>query len=113
MMNAERIILAFVGAISLAAPLHADDWPQWGGPQRDAVWRETGIVDKLPAVDPQTGMLPRVWTARIGSGYAGPAVAAGRVYVSDRIAEKSGRREPRGSRPPTPPDVLIVSGGFP
>jgi outer membrane protein assembly factor BamB len=34
-------------------------------------------------------MLPRDWTARIGSGYAGPAVAEGRVYVADRIAEQN------------------------
>ena len=27
----------------LTAPLFADDWPQWMGPQRDGVWRETGI----------------------------------------------------------------------
>jgi outer membrane protein assembly factor BamB len=65
----------------------ADDWPQWGGPQRDSVWRETGIVDKLPAADSATGMLPRRWTAKIGSGYAGPAVANGRVFVTDRLAE--------------------------
>ena len=31
-----------------AEPGHADDWPQWGGPQRDAVWRESGIVDRCP-----------------------------------------------------------------
>jgi outer membrane protein assembly factor BamB len=65
----------------------AEDWPQWGGSQRDLVWRETGIVDTLPQPDAQTGMLPRMWTARIGAGYAGPAVADGRVYVADRIAE--------------------------
>jgi outer membrane protein assembly factor BamB len=65
----------------------ADDWPQWGGPQRDLVWRETGIVESLPAADPKTGMLPRAWTAKIGSGYAGPAVANGRVFVLDRIAD--------------------------
>ena len=50
---------------------------------------KSGIVDELPAVDPQTGMLPRKWTAKIGSGYAGPAVADGRVFVSDRIADKN------------------------
>ena len=27
---------------------HADDWPQWLGPQRDGVWRETGIIEKFP-----------------------------------------------------------------
>jgi outer membrane protein assembly factor BamB len=69
-------------------PVIADDWPQWGGPQRDLVWRESGIVDTLPAVDPKTGMLPRKWTAKIGSGYAGPAVANGRVFVTDRLAEE-------------------------
>ncbi len=25
----------------------ADDWPQWRGPNRDGVWRETGIVEKF------------------------------------------------------------------
>ena len=30
----------------------ADDWPQWGGPQRDLVWREEGIVEMLPPVEP-------------------------------------------------------------
>lgn len=68
---------------------NADDWPQWGGPQRDIVWRERGIVESLPAVDASTGMLPRMWTAKIGSGYAGPAVANGRVFVTDRVAEQN------------------------
>jgi outer membrane protein assembly factor BamB len=67
----------------------ADDWPQWGGPQRDLVWREDGIVEKLPPVDPKTGMLPRMWTAKIGAGYTGPAVADGRVFVADRIADEN------------------------
>jgi outer membrane protein assembly factor BamB len=68
---------------------NAEDWPQWGGPQRDSVWRATGIVEKLPEADPKTGMLPRMWTAKIGSGYAGPAVADGRVFVTDRIADRN------------------------
>jgi outer membrane protein assembly factor BamB len=66
----------------------ADDWPQWGGPQRDLVWRETGIVKKLPTTD----LLPRVWSVPIGEGYAGPAVAHGRVYVMDRIREAGTER---------------------
>jgi len=61
-----------------------DDWPQWGGPQRDLVWRETGILDRLPAGKP----LPRMWSVPIAEGYAGPAVADGRVYVMDRVAER-------------------------
>ena len=57
----------------------ADDWPQWFGPQRDGVWRESGIVEKLPAEGPEL-----LWKAPIGNGYAGPAVSGDRVYVFDR-----------------------------
>jgi outer membrane protein assembly factor BamB len=66
---------------------HADDWPQWGGPQRDLVWRETGIVKTLPT----TGLLPRVWSVPIGEGYSGPAVADGRVYITDYMRKKNRR----------------------
>lgn len=58
----------------------ADDWPQWLGPQRDGVWRETGILDEFPPGGP-----PVRWRVTIGAGYAGPAVAGGKVYVTDKI----------------------------
>ena len=57
----------------------ADDWPQWRGPGRDGVWKETGIIEKFPS-----DRLAPKWRAPIGSGYTGPTVAAGRVYVMDR-----------------------------
>lgn len=62
----------------------ADDWPQWGGPLRDLVWRENGIVDQLP----DSEVLPRVWSTPISEGYGGPSVADGRVYVMDRVREE-------------------------
>lgn len=62
-----------------AAQTAADDWPQWRGPKRDGVWRETGILESMPA----DGLKVR-WRARIGAGYSGPVVANGRVFVSDR-----------------------------
>ncbi|HEX3871547.1 MAG TPA: PQQ-binding-like beta-propeller repeat protein, partial [Pirellulales bacterium] len=61
--------------------MRADDWPQWRGPQRDGVWRETGLVDHF--AKPQ---IPLKWRVEIASGYSGPTVADGRVYVTDRIA---------------------------
>ena len=66
------------------SPATADDWPQWGGPKRDLVWRETGIVKTLPT----KGLLPRVWSTPVGEGYSGPAVADGRVYITDYIRNK-------------------------
>ncbi len=60
----------------------AEDWPQWRGKNRDAVLRETGLMETLPK-----GVLPRKWSVSIGAGYSGPTVANGRVYVTDRGPE--------------------------
>jgi outer membrane protein assembly factor BamB len=74
------LALAILVLSAASASVRADDWPQWLGPQRDGVWREKGILKKLP----ETGLKVR-WRAPIGGGYAGPAVAGNRVYVMDRI----------------------------
>ena len=68
-------------SIFLSAPsptARGDDWPQWMGPQRDGVWRETGIVKAIPS----TG-LPVKWRSEVKGGYSGPAVANDRVYLMD------------------------------
>jgi outer membrane protein assembly factor BamB len=78
---------ASAAAFLFAGESLADDWPQWGGPQRDIVWRESNVVENLPQ-----GELPRQWSAPIGAGYAGPAVADGRVFVTDRVAEANQER---------------------
>jgi outer membrane protein assembly factor BamB len=75
-----RISIVLVFSLSASAFVRADDWPQWLGPQRDGVWRETGIVDKFPP----EGLAVK-WRTPIGGGYAGPAVAGGKVYVHDRL----------------------------
>ena len=75
----------FLILLLLSAILRADDWPQWLGPQRDGIWRESGIIDAFPAAGPKV-----LWRVKIGGGYTGPAVANGRVYLMDRqVAEKS------------------------
>src|SRR5690348_2217756 len=75
-------------ALALAAPAaRADDWPQWLGPQRDGFWRETGILDKFPAGGPKV-----LWRVPISGGYAGPAVADGRVYVTDYVTDADVRK---------------------
>jgi outer membrane protein assembly factor BamB len=82
-MTTTSRVLAGLCLALLFQPVRGDDWPQWLGPQRDAVWRETGIVEKFPAGGP-----PVRWRREIGGGYAGPAVANGRVYVTDRLLAK-------------------------
>ncbi|MGB7345028.1 MAG: PQQ-binding-like beta-propeller repeat protein [Pirellulaceae bacterium] len=63
----------------------ADNWPGWLGPQRDGVYRETGIIDEIPADG-----LSIKWRKSIAGGYAGPAVADGRVFVFDYV-QQSGK----------------------
>jgi outer membrane protein assembly factor BamB len=72
-----RIAVCFCLA-GLAGAAAGEDWPQWMGPQRDNVWREKGILEKFPAGGPKI-----VWRAKVSGGYAGPAVAGGRVFLGD------------------------------
>jgi outer membrane protein assembly factor BamB len=72
-------ICVFTAVACGAGAARADDWPEWLGPRRDGVWRETGLLDKFPAGGPKV-----LWRAPLGAGYSGPSVAAGRVYVMDR-----------------------------
>src|SRR5690349_702561 len=75
-----RHLAALACTLLIGTAARADDWPQWLGPKRDGVWRETGILDKFPEGGPKV-----LWRAPIAAGYAGPAVAQGRVYVTDRV----------------------------
>src|ERR1043166_8456545 len=55
----------------------ADDWPQWRGPNRDAVSSETGLLKQWPSGGP-----PLVWKATgLGLGYSTVAVAGDRIFT--------------------------------
>ena len=66
----------------------AADWPQWMGPHRDDVWSETGIIDKFPEGGPKI-----LWRKPIHGGFAGPAVAHGKVFDTD-YAKSAGDDKP-------------------
>jgi outer membrane protein assembly factor BamB len=75
-----RLIVALVAAsIALAgaqtpAP---GDWPQWRGPERTGISRETGLAQQWPASGP-----PVAWTASgLGAGYGTAAVKDTRVFI--------------------------------
>jgi outer membrane protein assembly factor BamB len=82
------ISISLIAFALTAGAARADDWPQWLGPQRDGVWRETGILDKFPKDGPKLR-----WRTPVGGGYAGPAMADGRVYVMDRVLGE-GEKDP-------------------
>ena len=73
-------LLACCALAVLPAFLRADEWPQWMGPHRDNEWREDGVLDAFPPTGPRV-----LWRTPIAGGYAGPAVAGGRVFVTDYV----------------------------
>ena len=75
-----RMIAALACAVVCCstAVLDAEDWPQWRGIDRAAVWRETGIVERFA----EGGLIVK-WRTPVRAGFAGPAVAGGRVFVLD------------------------------
>jgi outer membrane protein assembly factor BamB len=87
------LVIAIIMGLSGSQLVCAADWPQWMGPNRDSVWPETGILKEFPAKekdDPKCG-LKVLWRSPISSGFSGPAVVAGKVYVTDRILAKGAR----------------------
>jgi outer membrane protein assembly factor BamB len=55
----------------------ADDWPQWRGPKRDGISKETGLLKQWPEAGPKLA-----WENKdVGQGYGSPAVANGVVYL--------------------------------
>ncbi len=65
-------------AVLLVSAAFAADWPEWRGKGRTGVFEEEGILEKFP----DTGLKIR-WRAPIRNGFAGPAVAGGRVFLTD------------------------------
>lgn len=67
---------------------HADDWSQFRGSNRDAVWNEAGIMKTFPP----DGLQVR-WRVPVGTGLSSPVVAQGRVYLIDSELQKPRARE--------------------
>jgi hypothetical protein len=53
------------------------DWPQWQGPDRTGISKETGLLQQWPSNGPAV-----VWSAgNLGSGYGSMAVAGDRIFL--------------------------------
>jgi outer membrane protein assembly factor BamB len=81
-MKIQRHILAavFVVGTGVVTGGQSDpgiDWPQWQGPDRTGLSKETGLLREWPASGP-----PIVWSAsNLGGGYGSIAVKGDRVYL--------------------------------
>jgi outer membrane protein assembly factor BamB len=99
LIRTARVVIS-LGVLMAGASARGADWPQWLGESRDSIWTETGIMERFPTQGP-----PIRWRAKIGSGYAGPVVAKGRVYVMDRVLAQE------ASKPSDPFQRGSITGG--
>jgi outer membrane protein assembly factor BamB len=82
-LDMNRILLLVILGI-FHMNCYPQDWPDWRGKNRDAVWEASGVVQKF-----DSDAIETKWSVPIGPGYSGPTVANGMVYVTDRLERPS------------------------
>jgi outer membrane protein assembly factor BamB len=71
------VVTVCVLLVILEGSLLAADWPQWRGPNRDGVCRETGLLKQWPKEGPKL-----LWEiAGLGPGYSTVSIASGKLYT--------------------------------
>src|SRR5258708_14210474 len=80
-MKMKLVTWAVAAGLCSAAPLLANDWYQWRGPEQDGVSRETKLPEKWT---PEGENL--AWSAPVG-GMSCPIVMNGYLYSFTRIGE--------------------------
>ncbi len=78
-----RFFLAGTTAVALllsTGTSRAGDWPQILGPNRNGIAEKENLADRWP-----DGGLKTSWTHEVGDGFAGPAVADGKLVVFHRV----------------------------
>jgi outer membrane protein assembly factor BamB len=59
-----------------SGPPQSFDWPQWQGPDRNAISKEQGLLKEWPKDGP-----PLAWKVKgLGGGYSAPSIAGGRIF---------------------------------
>ncbi|MGY8671582.1 MAG: outer membrane protein assembly factor BamB family protein [Verrucomicrobiia bacterium] len=76
-------LVAFGALLNLADFAVAEDWPQFLGPRGDATSAETGLISSFPATGPK-----RVFTKRIGTGYAAPSIRGEVLVLHHRVGDE-------------------------
>lgn len=74
--------LAFLCLLPFATAT-ASDWPQWRGPDRNGISRETDWKADWKGAPPKI-----LWKASVGLGYSSFVVADGKVYTTGHADEK-------------------------
>ena len=78
------IVFALGVSIFAQAPV-VTDWPQWRGPERNGISKETGLLKQWPVGGPQ-----RLWrVTSLGAGYGSIATKGERIFVQMAVGRQS------------------------
>ena len=82
---ASYLAVLLFSAATLAQAQQIFDWPQWQGPNRNAISKETGLLQQWPAEGPKLA-----WKINgLGGGDGTPSIAAGKIFgMSNRGADE-------------------------
>ena len=75
--------LAMAVVATAGGHVAAQDWPQFLGPGRDGRYTGPPLAENWPGGGP-----PQLWSRPAGAGFAGPAVAGGRVILFHRLGAR-------------------------
>jgi outer membrane protein assembly factor BamB len=87
-LNHKTVLMSFcrmicAAVLFIASLVRGSDWPQWRGPQRNGISRET-ILTNWPAAGPKV-----LWRAEVGTGFSSLSVSQfGRVCTMGNSGER-------------------------
>lgn len=82
----KQLAALFLSAFAASAvfadvPKDSKDWPQFRGPARDNISKETGLMKQWPKEGP-----PLAWTAKgIGDGHSSVSIGGGKIFTSGLV----------------------------
>ena len=83
-MKRVSVLAVFLGSTALLFSAH-EEWPQFRGPNRDGLSKETGLLKQWPTNGPALA-----WKAeKLGLGYSAVSVAGGKVFTAGDAPEGS------------------------
>ena len=84
-MTTRNIVVTVLAASVLTVAARGEDWPQWRGPERTGLSKESGLLKEWPKDGPTL-----LWKLKaVGGGYSTPAIVGDRIFLmADRMGEE-------------------------
>ncbi len=71
------VVCSSAGILAMAYAVKADDYPQWRGPSRTGISKESGLLKEWPKEGPKL-----LWQLKdVGYGFGAPSVVGSRIYL--------------------------------